>query len=134
MIAYRRSRAGGNLVSSAKAVGLPPTLERRGVEIGISNCRFGMQTELIVSLSTEVKMNAVEFHAVVRNGHIALPDNQQSWNDKYIKVILIDVSGSLQTAKPLSADDFFDAAGMWAQRDDVTRESLRRVAWRSESK
>jgi hypothetical protein len=134
MIAYRRSRAGGNLVSSAKAAGFPPMRERRGVEIGISNCRFDMQTELIVNLFTEVKMNAVEFNAVVRNGHIALPDNQQSWNDKNIKVILIDVSGSLQTAKPLSADDFFDVAGMWAQRDDVTQESLRRVAWRSEPK
>ena len=35
-------------------------------------------------------MNAVEFQATVHNGVITLPDNQQSWNGKKIKVILLD--------------------------------------------
>ena len=34
-------------------------------------------------------MNAVEFQTTVHNGVITLPGNQQSWNGKKIKVILI---------------------------------------------
>ena len=35
-------------------------------------------------------MNAVEFQTTVHNGMITLPGNQQAWNGKKIKVILLD--------------------------------------------
>lgn len=77
-------------------------------------------------------MNAVEFNAIVRNGHIALTENQQSWDGKNIKVILLDASNTVPMVKLPDEDDFFSAAGIWAHRDDVTQESLRRAAWRNE--
>ena len=39
-------------------------------------------------------MNAVEFQTTVHNGVITLPGNQQSWNGKKIKVILLDEASS----------------------------------------
>ena len=47
-------------------------------------------------------MNAVEFKATVHNGVITLPDNQQSWNGKKIKVILLDETST--DAAELSAN------------------------------
>ena len=79
-------------------------------------------------------MNAVEFNATVQNGHIALPENQHAWNGKSIRVILLDASTAPSDAKAVQSDDFFDVAGIWAQRDDITQASLRRTAWRAEPK
>jgi hypothetical protein len=77
-------------------------------------------------------MNAVEFKATVHNGVITLPDNQQSWNGKKIKVILLDETST--DAAELSANgstseaDFFSCAGIWESRD-INQESIRVKAW-----
>ncbi|MEI6270332.1 MAG: hypothetical protein WCP01_15760 [Methylococcaceae bacterium] len=77
-------------------------------------------------------MNAVEFQATVHNGVITLPDNQQFWNGKKIKVILLDEADA--DAAELSANgstseaDFFSYAGIWENRD-VNQESIRAKAW-----
>jgi hypothetical protein len=42
----RRSRAGGNPVSSVKATGFPPARERRNVEICSNYYRFDVEVEL----------------------------------------------------------------------------------------
>ena len=39
-------------------------------------------------------MNVVEFQTTIHNGMITLPDNQQAWNGKKIKVILLDEASS----------------------------------------
>lgn len=95
-------------------------------------------------------MNAVEFQAIVHNGVITLPCDQQSWNGKKIKVILLDESGQDATASTndaqvlpdaiaLSANeskpetDFFNCAGIWENRD-ISLESIRAEAWRDNKK
>jgi hypothetical protein len=78
-------------------------------------------------------MNAVEFQATVHNGVITLPSNQQSWNGKKIKVILLEEASP--DATKISANesnpetDFFDCAGIWESRD-INQESIRAKAWR----
>jgi len=77
-------------------------------------------------------MNAVEFQAIVHNGVITLPDNQQSWNGKKIKVILLDETSTdaaeLTANAATSEADFFSCAGIWENRD-INQESLRAKAW-----
>jgi len=78
-------------------------------------------------------MNAVEFQATVHNGLITLPNNQQSWNGKKIRVILLDEASpdttELSAQQPMTEDDFFNAAGLWKDRD-ISQESIRADAWR----
>lgn len=95
-------------------------------------------------------MNAVEFQAIVHNGVITLPCDQQSWNGKKIKVILLDESSQdttvsmnearvLPDSTALSANeskseaDFFNGAGIWENRD-ISLESIRAEAWRDNKK
>jgi len=59
-------------------------------------------------------MNAVEFQATVHNGVITLPDNQQFWNGKKIKVILLDEAGA--DAAELSANASTSEADFLAMR------------------
>jgi hypothetical protein len=77
-------------------------------------------------------MNAVEFQATVHNGVITLPDNQQSWNGKKIKVILLDEASTdaaeLSANASTSEADFFNYAGIWGNRD-INQESIRAKAW-----
>jgi len=77
-------------------------------------------------------MNAVEFQATVHNGVITLPDNQQSWNGKKIKVILLDEASTdaaeLSANASTSEADFFSYAGIWENRD-INQESIRAKAW-----
>lgn len=77
-------------------------------------------------------MNTVEFQATVHNGVIALPDNQQSWNGKKIKVILLDEASTdaaeLSANASTSEADFFSYAGIWGNRD-INQESIRAKAW-----
>jgi hypothetical protein len=78
-------------------------------------------------------MNAVEFQATVHNGVITLPTNQQAWNGKKIRVILLDETSpdttELSAQKSITEDDFFNAAGLWKDRD-ISQESIRAEAWR----
>lgn len=77
-------------------------------------------------------MNATEFQATVHNGIITLPNNQESWNGKTIKVILLEEADN--DVKELSDRDstaetlFFSCAGIWENRD-IDQESLREQAW-----
>ena len=77
-------------------------------------------------------MNAVEFQTTVHNGVITLPDNQQSWNGKTIKVILLDETSTdavqLLANSSSSEADFFSCAGIWENRD-INQESIRAKAW-----
>ncbi|MGZ8908049.1 MAG: hypothetical protein ACXW1U_20280 [Methylobacter sp.] len=77
-------------------------------------------------------MNAVEFKTTVHNGVITLPDNQQSWNGKTIKVILLDETSTdaaeLSANSSSSEADFFSCAGIWENRD-INQESIRAKAW-----
>ena len=77
-------------------------------------------------------MNAVEFQATVHNGVITLPDNQQSWNGKKIKVILLDEASTdaaeLSAHASTSEADFFSCTGIWGNRD-INQESIRAKAW-----
>jgi hypothetical protein len=77
-------------------------------------------------------MNAVEFQATVHNGMITLPNNQQSWNGKRIKVILLDETNTDAVELPAIAStseaDFFSFVGIWENRD-ITQESIRAKAW-----
>ena len=79
-------------------------------------------------------MNAVEFQTTVHNGVITLPGNQQSWNGKKIKVILLDEASSnvteIAAKESTSEADFFSCAGIWENRDDINQESIRAKAWR----
>jgi len=79
-------------------------------------------------------MNAVEFQATVHNGVITLPSNQQSWNGKKIKVILLDEASpgvaEISVSESTSEADFFNCAGIWENRDDISQESIRAKAWR----
>jgi hypothetical protein len=78
-------------------------------------------------------MNAVEFQATVHNGVITLPSDQQSWNGKKIKVILLDEASpdttELSAHESMSEADFFNCAGIWENRD-INLESIRAKAWR----
>lgn len=79
-------------------------------------------------------MNAVEFQTTVHNGVITLPSDQQSWNGKKIKVILLDEASSEVTERSAnestSEADFFNAAGIWENRD-INQASIRATAWRN---
>ena len=79
-------------------------------------------------------MNAVEFQTTVQNGVITLPSDQQSWNGKKIKVILLDETTSeipdTTTKESTSEKDFFDCAGIWGNRE-ISQESIRSKAWRT---
>ena len=79
-------------------------------------------------------MNAVEFQTTIHNGVITLPSNQQSWNGKKIKVILLDEASSdvteISANEATSEADFFNCAGIWVNRDDINQESIRAKAWR----
>ena len=79
-------------------------------------------------------MNAVEFQTTVHNGVITLPSNQQSWNGKKIKVILLDEASSdvteISANESTSEADFFNCTGIWENRDDINQESIRAKAWR----
>jgi hypothetical protein len=78
-------------------------------------------------------MNAVEFQTTVHNGVITLPSDQQSWNGKKIKVILLDEASPDATERSvnesMSEADFFNCAGIWENRD-INQESIRAKAWR----
>ena len=78
-------------------------------------------------------MNVVEFQTTIHNGMITLPDNQQAWNGKKIKVILLDEASSIVTeivANEVTSDtDFFNYAGIWENRDDINQQSIRAKAW-----
>ena len=78
-------------------------------------------------------MNAVEFQTTVNNGVINLPSNQQSWNGKKIKVILLEEASSEVTEivsnASTSETDFFSYAGIWEDRN-INQESIRAKAWR----
>ena len=78
-------------------------------------------------------MNVVEFQTTIHNGMITLPDNQQAWNGKKIKVILLDEASSNVTeivANEVTSDtDFFTYAGIWENRDDINQQSIRAKAW-----
>lgn len=79
-------------------------------------------------------MNAVEFQATVHNGVITLPSDQQSWNGKKIKVILLDETSpdttELSANESMSEADFFNCAGIWEDRD-INQASIRAKAWRT---
>lgn len=79
-------------------------------------------------------MNAVEFQTTVHNGVITLPSNQQSWNGKKIKVILLDEASpgvtEISVSESTSEADFFNCAGIWENRDDISQEFIRAKAWR----
>ena len=78
-------------------------------------------------------MNAVEFQTIVHNGVITLPDNQEAWNGKKIRVILLDEASpdmtEISANETTSEDDFFNCAGIWKNRD-INQESIRAKAWR----
>ena len=78
-------------------------------------------------------MNAVEFQTTVHNGVISLPGNQQSWNGKKIRVILLDEASpdttEISANEPTAEDDFFNYAGLWENRD-INQEVIRAKAWR----
>ncbi|MGD0961841.1 MAG: hypothetical protein ABSB19_18680 [Methylomonas sp.] len=79
-------------------------------------------------------MNASEFHTVVHDGMIAIPENQQFWNGKKIRVILLedDANNLESTDQPtLTETNFFDLAGIWKNRE-IDQEALRKQAWRNE--
>ena len=73
-------------------------------------------------------MNAVEFQTIVHNGIITLPKNQQSWNGKKIKVILLDET-DISATESTTETDFFNAVGIWENRD-INQETIRAKAWR----
>ena len=77
-------------------------------------------------------MNAVEFQTTVHNGVITLANNQQSWNGKKIKVILLDEASpdvtEISANESTSEADFFSCAGIWENRD-INQESIRVKAW-----
>jgi hypothetical protein len=79
-------------------------------------------------------MNAVEFQTTVHNGVITLPGNQQAWNGKKIKVILLDETSpdatEISANESTSEADFFNCAGIWENRDHINQESIRAKAWR----
>ena len=79
-------------------------------------------------------MNTVEFQTTIQNGIINLPSDQQSWNGKKIKVILLDESSSdftgITTKETVPGDDFFICAGIWENRE-IDQESIRAKAWRT---
>lgn len=79
-------------------------------------------------------MNAVEFQTTIHDGVITLPGNQQAWNGKKIRVILLDEAGpgatEISANEPTSEADFFNCAGIWEKRDDINQESIRAKAWR----
>ncbi len=83
-------------------------------------------------------MNVVEFQTTVHNGVITLPGKQQAWNGKRIKVILLDEASSNVTdmaANEVTSDtDFFNCAGIWENRDDISQESIRAKAWRNHNR
>ncbi|NOT83242.1 MAG: hypothetical protein HOP02_00360 [Methylococcaceae bacterium] len=70
----------------------------------------------------------------MHNGVITLPGNQQSWNGKKIKVILLDEADAdipeISANESVAEADFFNCAGIWKNRDDITQESIRTKAWR----
>jgi len=59
---------------------------------------------------------------------INLPSNQQSWNGKQIKVILLEEASSevteLASNAATSETDFFSYAGIWEDRN-INQESIR---------
>ena len=60
-------------------------------------------------------MNVVEFQTTIHNGMITLPDNQQAWNGKKIKVILLDEASSNVTetvANEVTSDANFHSSTM----------------------
>lgn len=79
-------------------------------------------------------MNAVEFQTTIHDGVITLPGNQQAWNGKKIRVILLDEASpdatEISANEPTSEADFFNCAGIWEKRDDINQESIRAKAWR----
>jgi hypothetical protein len=78
-------------------------------------------------------MNTVEFQTTVHNGVITLPGNQQAWNGKKIKVILLDEASpdaaEVSANEAASEADFFNCAGIWENRE-ISQESIRAKAWR----
>ena len=77
-------------------------------------------------------MHAAEFLTTVQNGVIQLPENQQAWNGKKLRVILLEESHQLEldhlsTAKDNA--DFFQLAGIWQNRD-IDLSIIRNQAWR----
>jgi hypothetical protein len=74
-------------------------------------------------------MHVIEFQTTVHNGVITLPGNQQAWNGKTIKVILMAETSAKVTKKTANKTTantaFFNYAGIWKNRDDISQESLR---------
>lgn len=73
-------------------------------------------------------MHAVEFNVTVRNGLIALPENQKNWNGKTIKVILLESSSNRIVERFTETDDFFllQACGLSATTSHKSRCATRR--------
>ncbi len=77
-------------------------------------------------------MNASEFQTIVHNGLIVLPKDQQSWNGKKIRVILLDETelSALADQTAFPEIDFFDLAEIWENRE-INQEALRKKGWRN---
>ncbi len=79
-------------------------------------------------------MNAVEFQTTAHDGIINLPQDQQSWNGKKIRVILLEATQSTEPKTAMNhtdnETDFFQVAGIWQNRD-ITQASIRTEAWRA---
>lgn len=79
-------------------------------------------------------MQAIEFETIVKNGIITLPIDQKQWNEKKIRVILLDESETTEIEYEKEEQvEFFAAAGLW--RDlDIEQVDIRKQAWRDRTK
>jgi len=70
---------------------------------------------------------------IVKNISFRIYSDQQSWNGKKIKVILLDEASpdtsERSVNESMSEADFFNCAGIWENRD-INQVSIRAKAWR----
>lgn len=79
-------------------------------------------------------MQAIEFETIVKNGIITLPIDQKQWNEKKIRVILLDESETTEIEhEKEEKTEFFAAAGLWRDRD-IEQVDIRKQAWRDRTK
>ncbi len=79
-------------------------------------------------------MQAIEFETIVKNGIISLPVDQKQWNEKKIRVILLDESETTEIEREKGEQaEFFAAAGLWQGRD-IEQVDIREQAWRDRTK
>ncbi|MDX2188651.1 MAG: hypothetical protein SFY32_02200 [Bacteroidota bacterium] len=78
-------------------------------------------------------MQAIEFDTTIKDGMIRIPSNYMKGMTDKVRVIVLSKENSTKKSKEETSnaiDSFFEAAGIWKDRNDINPKELRENGWK----